>query len=142
MDDPTSILHPPVNKGREAMAYLTFLISHYDVLPDIIVFLHPHRDGYPAGWHTDADNYDNVKSIRSLRLDYVRQNGYANMRCIYEPGCPAEIQPFRNDPMRSYELAFAEAYIPMFGGDLSTVPPVIATPCYAQFAVSATQVRM
>jgi hypothetical protein len=25
MDDPTSILHPPVNRGREAMAYLTFV---------------------------------------------------------------------------------------------------------------------
>ena len=159
MDDPNWILHPPVNKGRESMAYLTFvcdklpwsrtnihlmlpqIISHYAVLPEVVVFLHPHRNGWPQAWHTDAADYDNVNSIRGLRLDYVRENGYANMRCIEVPGCPDEVQPFRNDVEREYEIAFADAYTYMFGGNHSTVPHTFATPCCAQFAVSAERVR-
>lgn len=142
MDDPKQILHPPVNKGREAMAYLTFIIDHYQHLPGIIVFLHPHRSGWPEAWHTDAQDYDNVNSIHNLRLDYVREHGYANMRCIHNPGCPDEIQPFRNDPERKYELAFADAYTYMFGGNLSTVPQIVGVACCAQFAVSGSQVKV
>jgi len=141
MDDPDYILHPPLNKGREATAYLTFLIDHYDVLPEIILFLHPHRNGWPTAWHTDAADYDNVNSVRGLRLDYVREHGYANMRCIHDPGCPAEIQPFRGDPTRTAELAFAEAYTYFFGGNSSSVPERVGTPCCSQFAVSRDQVR-
>ena len=120
------------------MAYLTFIISHYYSLPEIIVFLHPHRSGWPAAWHTDDKDYDNVNSIRSLRLDYIRQ--HANMRCIHNPGCPDEVQPFRNSSERTQELIFASAYIAMFGGKHSSVPEIIATPCCAQFAVSREQV--
>lgn len=141
MDEPQYILHPPRNVGREAMAYLTFLIDHYDVLPEIIVFLHPHLQGWPAAWHNDAPDYNNVRSIQSLKLDYVRTNGYANMRCIHNPGCPAEIQPFRNDSRRTAELAFADAYMYFFGGNSSTVPEQVGTPCCSQFAVSSDQVR-
>lgn len=140
MDNPNWILHPPMNKGREAMAYLTFIISHYYVLPEVIVFLHPHRNGWPLAWHTDAKDYDNVNSLRSLRLEYVREHGYANMRCIQIPGCPDEIQPFRQDEERQHEIAFADAYTYMFGGNHSSVPHQVGAACCAQFAVSAAQV--
>jgi len=141
MDDPSYVLHPPENKGREAMAYLTFLIDHYENLPEIIVFLHPHLKGWPEAWHTDAPDYSNVNSVRSLRLEYVREHGYANMRCISDPGCPGEIQPFRNDPTRSAELAFPDAWMYFFQTNMSTVPDVVGTPCCSQFAVSREQVR-
>ncbi|RVX74327.1 hypothetical protein B0A52_01452 [Exophiala mesophila] len=97
MDDPNAELHPPSNKGREAMAYLTYLIDHYDVLPEI-----------------NAEDYDNVISAQSLQLNHVQQHGYVNMRCIAVPGCPDEIQPFRVHPDRPYEVAFGEAYKYMF----------------------------
>ena len=72
MDDPDDgVLHPPVNKGREAMAYLTFLIDHYDKLPTSVVVVHPHLERWPTAWHTDIDGHNNVKSIQSLRLDYL-----------------------------------------------------------------------
>ncbi|KAL8243957.1 hypothetical protein R6Q59_010215 [Mikania micrantha] len=134
------ILHPPRNKGRESMAYLTFLIDHFEKLPSVMVFLHPHLDGFPQAWHTDAPNYNNVKSIRSLRLEYVLEHGYANMRCIHDPGCPAEIQINREDPDRSTEHAMREAWPALFGGNRSDIPEIIAEPCCAQFAVSRTQV--
>lgn len=140
MDDPTWILHPPENKGHEAMAYLTFIIAHYHDLPSIIVFLHPHRKSMPQSWHNDAEDNDNVKSVRGLRLDYVRKHGYANMRCAEIPGCPDEIQPFRGDPERMFEVPFADAYVYLFGGNHSTVPHTVAAACCAQFAVSKAQV--
>jgi len=140
MDDPTWILHPPANKGREAMAYLTYIIAHYHDLPSVILFLHPHRKGLPQAWHNDAEDYDNVKSVRGLRLDYVRKHGYANLRCAEMPGCPDEIQPFRGDPDRIFEVPFADAHVALFGGNHSTVPHTIAAACCAQFAVSKAQV--
>lgn len=49
-DDPTpanrSLISPhhlPVNKGREASVYLTYIIQHYHSLPDYVVFIHGKR---------------------------------------------------------------------------------------------------
>lgn len=122
------------------MAYLTFLIDHYHSLPRLIVFLHPHLEGWPEAWHNDATDYNNLKSVQSLRTEYVEEHGYANMRCIHNPGCPDEIHPFRDDSNQLAERAFADAWIDLFGGNMTSVPHTIATPCCAQFAVSATQV--
>lgn len=49
VDQPDSerYLHTPKNKGKESMAYLTYLIDHYDNLTDVQVFVHSHGDGYP-----------------------------------------------------------------------------------------------
>jgi hypothetical protein len=39
-DDPTATFHPPLNKGREAMMYVTYMYQFYDTLPDISIFIH------------------------------------------------------------------------------------------------------
>lgn len=122
------------------MAYLTFLIDHYHTLPHLIVFLHPHLQGWPEAWHTDAPEYNNIKFVQSLRTEYVEEHGYANMRCILNPECPEEMQPFREIPNQPAEGVFADAWIDLFGGNITSVPHTIATPCCAQFAVSAEQV--
>lgn len=140
MDEDEGMLHPPKNKGREAMAYLTFLIDHYANLPSSMVFLHPHLEGWPKAWHTDNGNYNNADSVRSLRLDYVQEHGYANMRCIHAPGCPDEIQVSRQNPNHAAERAMVDAWPFMFGGNFSDIPAVIAQPCCSQFAVSKDQV--
>jgi len=141
MDEPhLGILHPIRNKGREAMAYLSFLIDHYRNLPSTMVFVHAHLQAWPQAWHTDADDYNQVSSIRSLKLDYVQEHGYANMRCIHDPGCPAEIQPFRQEESRTAEHAMRDAWPYMFGGNISSIPKTIAVPCCSQFAVSKSQV--
>ena len=41
-------LHIVPNKGGDAMAYLTAIISHYDDLPELMLFMHGHR----KSWHT------------------------------------------------------------------------------------------
>ncbi|KAL9048942.1 MAG: hypothetical protein Q9162_007471 [Coniocarpon cinnabarinum] len=136
--------HDPLQlprKGRETLAYLTYITQYYDTLPDIMTFLHPHRDGYPRAWHTDAANYSNVASLRSLRLDYVQERGYVNLRCNPAVGCaPPEIQLNRSiqDPDRSTERVFPEAWNELFGA--VPFPEVVGAACCAQFAVSRERV--
>src|ERR1700754_5059107 len=38
----TAPLHPSVNKGNEAMSFLTYLIDHYENLPGLMLFMHAH----------------------------------------------------------------------------------------------------
>lgn len=142
VDNDSWPLHTSRNKGREANVYLTYLVENYDKLPSTIAFVHPHEDGYPRAWHTDADGHSNVKSLFSLNIDFVQSNGYANLRCIATPGCPDGIRPFHeyhDEEDRRAEYAIVDAWEELFGNN--DVPKVIATPCCAQFAVSRDQVH-
>ena len=122
------------NKGKEANVYLTYLIEHYDRLPSIIAFIHSHQ----FAWHTDASGYDNARSLRSLRPDFVRESGYVNLRCQHSPGCPQEVQPFRKNKDKATEVVFADAWQSIF--NVTDIPRIVAAPCCAQFAVSREQV--
>lgn len=108
VDDLDTALHTSINKGREANAYLTYIIDNYFNLPSIIVFLHSHQKHDHGSRDVDVENlnFDNVATIKALKIDFIQQTGYANLRCILSPGCPAEIQPFRqieeSDPLRCY----------------------------------------
>ncbi|KAJ1326980.1 DUF3431 domain-containing protein [Microdochium nivale] len=86
-DKPPAELRLPVNKGHEAMAYITYLIDFYHHLPAIVLFLHAHEDGYHRAWHVDARLHSNVVATRELRLDTVKQRGYVNMRCNPRSNC-------------------------------------------------------
>ncbi|KAF2868258.1 hypothetical protein BDV95DRAFT_580602 [Massariosphaeria phaeospora] len=136
----SSILRTPINKGNEALPYLTYLVTNYHSLPATIAFVHSHRDGFPRAWHTDAPNHSAAAMLKSLNIDFIQRNGYANLRCIADPGCPAEVQSFRDPPEahRTIESAMPDAWRTLF--DNSTVPPILATPCCSQFAVSRDQV--
>ncbi|KAK4555728.1 hypothetical protein LTR86_006948 [Recurvomyces mirabilis] len=140
-------LRTPINKGRESMPYLTYIIDHYDNLPDISVFLHAHRNGYPAAWHNDAKDYDAVNMLHELQLPFVQQEGYANLRCRADPGCPAEIQPWREpfDADRDTEHIYPFVYGTFFNKTFDqyrTEIEIVATQCCAQFAVSRDQIRV
>jgi hypothetical protein len=63
VDDEEAPLHPPVNKGNEAMVYLSYIIDHYDPLSDISVFIHSHR----WAWH----NNDLLDSDMALMLRHL-----------------------------------------------------------------------
>ncbi|KAJ5667743.1 hypothetical protein N7523_007459 [Penicillium sp. IBT 18751x] len=140
VDDTSVPNHTPKNKGREALPYLQFLVDHYDDLPAIVVFVHAHRGTYETAWHVDSMDYNNVDSIRALQHDFVRQEGFVNLRCQLSPGCPEEMQPFRQPPKPgdTGEKHYAAAWKEIFGN--SNVPEKIAAPCCSQFAVSREQV--
>ncbi|KAH7397044.1 hypothetical protein DE146DRAFT_614144 [Phaeosphaeria sp. MPI-PUGE-AT-0046c] len=129
------------NKGMEANAYLAYIVQNYNSLPSTIAFIHPHRDGYPIAWHTDNNEHSNVISLQSLNINFIQSNGYANLRCVNDPGCPHEVMPFRDPPEdhRTIEAAMPEAWRDLFNN--TNVPHILATPCCAQFAVSRQQVQ-
>lgn len=142
VDNDTWPLHTSRNKGREANVYLTYIIENYEKLPLTIAFVHPHEDGNPRAWHTDADGNSNVKSLSSLQTSFVQSNGYANLRCIANPGCPDGVRPFHDyhdEEDRRAEHAIADVWKEIFGNN--DVPEVIGHTCCAQFAVSRDQVR-
>ena len=148
-----------MNKGHEAMAYLTYIIDHYNTLiPEVVAFLHSHRDGFFQAWHVDTPLHDNVYAMRHLQLDYVKKKGYVNLRCNSNPGCKklkkgnrhfagniwTEVMGNTSTPALS-ELPMTPAAQKEFSTledkeRLSVITPRIWTACCAQFAVSREQI--
>jgi len=137
-DDPTAPLHPPKNKGHEVMIYLTYIIDHYAALADITVFMHSHR----WSWHNDdlLDN-DAVQMIRRLSSERVSRDGYMNLRCHWDPGCPDWMHPgaLEEDAYKQEETVLATAWAELF--PLDPIPRVLAQPCCAQFALSKERIQ-
>lgn len=125
---PIHHLSTPLNKGREAMAYLTYIIDHYAALPDITLFMHAHR----SSWHDNQFGLDAVAVLRRLRIPYVVKRGYVNLRCDWEPGCPDHIHPKDTgyDEYKPEQAVFAGAWREMF--PLEGVPEVLSQACCAQ----------
>ena len=139
MDDPSQPLHPIANKGNEAMAYLTYLIEFYDALPAVVVFLHAHR----YAWHTDAlFDTDAATVVRRLSLARVRRDGYMNLRCQWDPGCPRWMHPGATDDAahKPEQALLGRVWRELFPG-AGDAPAVLAQACGAQFAVSRERVR-
>ena len=141
-----------MNKGRESMAYLTFIIENYDRLPETILFQHSHHNGTVRAWHVeDNPSHNNAVTAQHLRLSYIQKVGYANLRCITIPGCQNEVQPFRDPPILDVdeegkvkyriEKDMAEILRYMLGEDFE-VPEEIGAACCAQFAVTRERVRL
>ena len=126
VDNVNAPFHPPVNKGNEAMTYLTFIIDHYDLLPNKTAFIHSHV----ASWHTP----DTVDLLTRLQWDRLE---YANLRCVHlKPSCTGvgmhPLAPEKNEAAK----AFAEAWPILFEQELGPMPAFVATHCCAQFMVS------
>ncbi|KAG9765469.1 hypothetical protein KCU73_g434, partial [Aureobasidium melanogenum] len=133
VDNASSEFSVPLNKGHEAMVYLTYIIDEYDKLSEITLFLHAHQ----FSWHNnDLLDRDAAEMIRRLIPGYVIRNGYVNLRCHHEPGCPSHIFPHEPSPDPAYpEIAvMGLAWTEIFPGEL--VPTSLAQPCCAQMAVS------
>ncbi|KAF2746682.1 hypothetical protein M011DRAFT_403778 [Sporormia fimetaria CBS 119925] len=141
VDDASAPLTVPKNKGREAMAYLTYIIDRYDTLPSISIFLHSLR----YQWHNEDPMYDGAPVLRNLRLPHVLRRGYVSLRCTWVIGCPAELWPrnpsrFRkNDDRAKTEVAYADAFRILFPG--TPVPDIVGAHASSQFAVSREQIR-
>ncbi|KAK3937144.1 hypothetical protein QBC46DRAFT_461048 [Diplogelasinospora grovesii] len=139
-DAPTSpALSVPVNKGNEAMVYLTYITTHYDSLPDVIFFHHAHS----KGWHQELDSLTEVKR---LRAEYVSKVGYASARCLSACENIIPLAEFSVDPKelhlvgRDVQIAtLLDEFLDRSIGE--RVPKKIAAPCCAQFAASRDAIR-
>ncbi|KAF2158403.1 hypothetical protein M409DRAFT_71666 [Zasmidium cellare ATCC 36951] len=134
----------PVNKGRESMVYLSYIIDHYTELPEVVVFSHANR----YQWHNDDPWYDGLRVLSRLNLSYVKEQGYSNLRCVWTLGCPVEIRPLleAEDDMalsNSYDAGagsfYKAAFEVLFPG--VAVPEAVGVTCCAQFAVTAEAIR-
>ena len=133
VDDASSKFSVPLNKGHEAMVYLTYIIDEYDDLSEITLFVHAHQ----FSWHNnDLLNRDMVEMVRRLVSDYVIRNRYVNLRCHHNPGCPSHIFPHEPilDPEYPEIAVMGLAWTELFPGEV--VPDSVAQPCCAQMAVS------
>ena len=137
-DDPTAPLHPPKNKGHEVMVYLSWIIDNYDNLPDVTIFMHAHQ----LTWHND-DLLGNDAHLLVTRLSRQRvwREGFVNMRCSWNPGCPDWMHPgeTERDDQKPEEILLAKSWSELF--PLDEVPTVLAQPCCAQFALSRERIQ-
>ncbi|PIG81458.1 hypothetical protein AARAC_009767 [Aspergillus arachidicola] len=139
VDDLSATRHTPINKGRESLAYLQYIIEHYHDLPSLIVFIHSHKDGWPAAWHTDNMEYSNVVAIRNLQADFVQQNATPISDARKHPAALKSSGPYGT--LRALDKRprrYAQAWKELFNN--TEVPEVIGAPCCSQFAVSRDQV--
>jgi hypothetical protein len=137
-DDPKAPLHPPKNKGHEVMIYLSYIIDHYDDLADVNIFMHAHR----WSWHNnDLLDNDAAQMIGRLSAERVQREGYMNMRCHWNPGCPDWMHPgtVKEDINKQEETMLAKSWSELF--PLDPIPNVLAQPCCAQFAISRDRLR-
>lgn len=81
-----------------------------------------------------------METLRTLRIAYVQAQGFVNLRCNPDPGCPAEIVLDRQPPDAEHitEKYMPDAWRVLFPN--VTAPAVLATACCAQIAVSREQV--
>lgn len=145
VDEPQEPYAVPANKGHEAMAYLTYIITHYEDLPEVMAFVHSARAPETGGWHNDGPGKDTVLGLRALQLGTVLLRGYVNLRCVTWPGCDRMLYPHERGEDRDdkdkppdvlpTEAIFADAWRGIFGPH-SIVPEVVGVACCAQFAVS------
>jgi len=138
VDDLSAPLHTPMNKGHEAMVYLTYILDNYNTLPDINIFMHAHQ----RAWHTpELLNHEATEALKRLSSERVWREGYMNLRCHWDPGCPERIYPGRSyrENTKAEEVAVARAWAEMFPG--VPIPDALGAPCCAQFAVSGERIR-
>ncbi|KAL2163016.1 hypothetical protein VTH06DRAFT_6852 [Thermothelomyces fergusii] len=153
VDEPTAKLTVPKNKGREAMVYLSHIIDNYDALAAVTVFTHASR----FAWHNDDPDYDAVPGLRRLNVAHVRAAGFANLRCVWMLGCPAEMAPHADAAAAAAAAAgnatttttaaagttakavFKRAFEELMPG--AAVPERVGVGCCSQFAVSRDAVR-
>lgn len=132
------------------MAYFTYIIENYSNLPSTIAFLHAHRSGFLMAWHVDAPLHDNVLAMRNLQTDFVQHNGYANLRCNWNPGCKGKHRFNAHVTEQIWMDVFDGTSTPPLNMSDSTQvempgvryakPAEIGAACCAQFAVSRERV--
>lgn len=137
VNDTAGTLHPPRNKGHEVMIYLSYIIDHYANLPDIAVFMHAHRW---ARHNNELLDHDAVLMIQRLSSEHVVRQGYVNMRCKWEPGCPEWLHPTNKQESltRQEEMMLSKSWAELF--PFEALPPFLAQACCAQFALSKERI--
>jgi len=123
------------------MVFLTYIIDHYDEdfqpLPDVSIFMHASK----ITWHNnDLLDSSSINIVKHLSTPKVLRDGYFNLRCHLDPGCPAHLHPSANitDPHQPEETQIRNVWPIIFPGE--PVPDVLSQPCCSQFALSRDRI--
>lgn len=99
--------------------------------------MHAHQ----FAWHNnELLDADSAQMVRFLSPERVTREGYVNLRCSWDPGCPEWLHPentVQNDSKQE-EILLAKSWSQLF--PLDPIPTVLAQPCCAQFAVSRERI--
>lgn len=142
-DDPTAKYTVPMNKGNEAMVYLSFLIDRYDSLPEVMVFMHAGR----TSWHNNyLFDLKSATMVQHLRRSYIQKMGFVHLRCdqgvfcrqvheATEAGYRATVltSDVKGDLNIQY-AEFHEIWDALLPGQL--IPPRLGTASGSQFALT------
>ncbi|KAB8238027.1 DUF3431 domain-containing protein [Aspergillus alliaceus] len=134
------LLIPHTTRGRESTAYLSYIVDYYDQLPKYSIFIHSGVDQ----WHNDLFGPRTSSALPHLRLEAVDAQGYVNLRCEHNPGCPTSVNPWEptqidieKDDIRAF---FPQVYETLFNVGSEKVPQHIGNVCCGQFAVSRERI--
>ena len=130
--------HPPMNKGHEVVIYLSFILEHYENLPDVVIFMHAHRYSHH---NSGLLGFDAVQMLKRLSSEHVVRHGYVNMRCDWSPGCPEWLHPGAAQEVleKQEEVVLSDIWRELFPE--RSLPRTLAQPCCAQFAISRKAIR-
>ncbi|KAL5336885.1 hypothetical protein BJX70DRAFT_262146 [Aspergillus crustosus] len=142
-DELTAPFRPPVNQGGEAISHLTYLIDHYDDLPDVMVFMHADSQA----WHRNLLLARDARlTMRYLRRGYVLERGWVSLLCERRGLCASHPVYLDSDSEErdwesgSLKKEFTKAWGDLMGRDVKA-PESVRSPTGSQFALTATQVK-
>ena len=124
------------------------IINEYDNLAERTIFIHAER----YQWHNDDPRYDGKNNLRNLRLDFLDEQGYLNLRCHWFQGCPSSmnlgisnlttppsLNPFHENPDAELEELYAATWQYIFPD--TRIPDYVGASCCSQFAVTRETIR-
>jgi hypothetical protein len=119
------------------MVYLTYIIDHYESLSDVTIFVHAHRG---AQHNDELMDGSMPQALQRLQDDYVVEQGYFNLRCNWDPGCPESLQLDRGAGNSSEQEDKMKQVWHQLHPDVP-LPTSLAQPCCGQFAASRNHIR-
>jgi len=134
-------LQPRSSKGREAAAFISYIVDYYDALPPYSIFMH----GGDEQRHNDILGPLSSRLLPNLRTSAIDAAGYVNLRCNPDPGCPIAINPHsptaedvanKVDPRGNFVAIYTE----LFDVSAEEVPQHVGGVCCAQFAVTRERI--
>lgn len=129
------------NRGDEELAYLDWIVEHYDRLPDVVFFLHGHRCAEHA-------NFDMSVALPSIRECFQPAQGYMDIN-TYRTGGKKQCRGMKGimeseytKDLTGFEMKnFAKVWADLFEKEIGPRPNLICWDTAAQFAVSRDAIR-
>lgn len=92
------------NFGREATAYLHYIIARYDSLPERVAFIH----GHEKAWHQNSDRpfLDMIRDAQVDKFGYVPLNN--NWRCVVTE---TQLKTFEKKWNEMFNMKLPECFI-------------------------------